>query len=255
MRRTDYQQIAGTYDSTEIRRQIEPDTDLVQQLKACAEQDSVNVLDLACGTGSYLLAQSQRFAKQPINWHGLDASSAMLAQARPKLPNSITLSEGRAETMPYEAARFDYITSRFAFHHFEDKEAALDEVARVLAPGGSFRIFNISPELMERWWVYRFFPAGRQHDRQRFWEAHQLYRGLLSRGLEPELRVDFRIRQVDLDEVLEEARKRNLSQLAIIDDADFQAGLKAMEQRRDATSPEPLLDEIALLSCCARRPG
>ncbi len=46
MRRTDYQQIADTYDSTEIRRQIEPDTDLAQLLEA-STKETVDVLDLA----------------------------------------------------------------------------------------------------------------------------------------------------------------------------------------------------------------
>jgi ubiquinone/menaquinone biosynthesis C-methylase UbiE len=145
--RTDYETIAPSYDEDRKHFEIPPD-DVV------ASGAVRDVLDVGCGTGLWLTAQRSHFPGSLHRWTGLDASAGMLAQARAKDPG-LTLVNALAEAMPFASESFDYAYSSFAYHHFADKDAAFDDVARVLRPGGIFRIRHIEPPDMERWWIYR----------------------------------------------------------------------------------------------------
>lgn len=46
------------------------------------------MLDVGCGTGSWLAAQARAFAERGASWFGVDPSDAMLARARAKLPQA-----------------------------------------------------------------------------------------------------------------------------------------------------------------------
>ena len=56
---------------------------------------------------------------------------------------NVTFVAGNVEAMPFREASFDVVTCRLAAHHFPDPAAALRQVARALAPGGSFLVQDI----------------------------------------------------------------------------------------------------------------
>jgi SAM-dependent methyltransferase len=95
-----------------------------------------NVLDIACGPGSVVVAM----AKRARHATGLDATEAMLAQARALAEaegrENVTWVEGNVYALPFEEQSFDIVTCRFAFHHFTRPLAALAEMVRVCRPGG-----------------------------------------------------------------------------------------------------------------------
>ena len=77
MKKTDYSKIADRYDSNKIRHLIERD-EMITGLPCCRD---LRVLDLGCGTGNYLQAQTRYFSgdnKRTIFWFGADASEDML---------------------------------------------------------------------------------------------------------------------------------------------------------------------------------
>ncbi|GAJ27932.1 class I SAM-dependent methyltransferase [Acidomonas methanolica] len=93
-------------------------------------------LDIACGPGTVCIAMA-RHARRSV---GLDATEAMLAQARRLAAEAgvanVEWRQGDVYALPFEDACFDIVTCRFAFHHFERPADALREMARVCVPGG-----------------------------------------------------------------------------------------------------------------------
>jgi ubiquinone/menaquinone biosynthesis C-methylase UbiE len=92
------------------------------------------VLDVACGTGILARAAAER-AGPTGAVVGLDRNDGMLSTARRKAPG-IDWRQGRAETLPFEAASFDAVASQFGLMFFDDRGAAIKEMWRVLRPGG-----------------------------------------------------------------------------------------------------------------------
>lgn len=95
-------------------------------------------LDVACGTG--VLARSL-FARAGTSGavHGLDPSAGMLAVAALSAP-AITWHQGVAEALPYPDQAFDVIASQFGLMFFGDRAKAVQEMLRVLAPGGHLAV-------------------------------------------------------------------------------------------------------------------
>ena len=97
------------------------------------------VLDLGSGTGypSVLAAQAvgQRGAVV-----GLDLAEEMLEAARRKAKalglSNVTFRTADVTTLPFEAASFDAVISRFCLMFLPDIPKALGEITRVLKPGG-----------------------------------------------------------------------------------------------------------------------
>jgi ubiquinone/menaquinone biosynthesis C-methylase UbiE len=92
------------------------------------------VLDVACGTGVLARAAS-RLVGEGGKVVGLDPNEGMLEVAR-RLDSAIVWHSGIAEDLPFEDASFDRVVSQFGMMFFTDREAAVEEMARVLAPGG-----------------------------------------------------------------------------------------------------------------------
>ena len=252
MKVTDYSKVAPRYDESDVRRRIPPDDFLHQHLYHEPRRPYF-ALDLACGTGNYLAVQTAAFAGQGVRWFGLDRSEAMLEIARTKA-EGVELAVGRAEELPYEDGQFHYLVTSFAFHHFEDKPRAIAEMARVLMPGGGLRIVNIAPSHMRGFWLYDFFPEARHEDQKRFWSPDLVFGELETHGFEPRLRVDFERYRVRLADLLKDAERRDMSQLAILSEPQYERGLLRL---REALAREPerrVLTEMALVVCTAIRP-
>lgn len=93
------------------------------------------VLDVACGTGEWLLAVRERQASVA----GTDISDRALSVCRSALPEG-HFETGPAERLPFAAESFDLVTCLGALEHFLDKDAALSEMLRVGKPDARFLI-------------------------------------------------------------------------------------------------------------------
>lgn len=93
-------------------------------------------LDVACGPGTVVA----EFAKHVRHATGLDATEAMLEQARKlgaiRALENVSWRRGDVCALPFENAVFDIVSCRFAFHHFEEQARAFAEMERVCRPGG-----------------------------------------------------------------------------------------------------------------------
>jgi ubiquinone/menaquinone biosynthesis C-methylase UbiE len=157
----------------------------------------------------------------------------MLAEAAAK--NVAPLILAAAEAIPVADATLDYVVSGYCFHHFRDKDRALDEVTRVLSPGGVYRINNIAPEAAGGWWVYDFFPETMAIDATRFWPAAHIAEALESRGFSVAVDLAGGTHDVPAAEALADAERRVISQLAELDDAADDRGLARLRAHAGAT--------------------
>lgn len=94
------------------------------------------VLDLCCGSGSYLMPMLNEFK----NAVGIDFSSNFLGEFMRalgnNLPAKLKLVEADARYIPIKDNSFDFVFSFCSLYYVPQVERAIDEIARVLRPGG-----------------------------------------------------------------------------------------------------------------------
>ena len=88
------------------------------------------VLDVGCGAGAFLRLVAERGGAP----HGLDASEALIAFARGRLPDA-DLRVGEMEDLPWNDDSFDLVTGFNSFFFADDMVAALREAGRVAKRG------------------------------------------------------------------------------------------------------------------------
>jgi SAM-dependent methyltransferase len=103
------------------------------------------VLDLACGVGTTAVLLAQERA---VNVTGVDLGPVQVDQARARagqhgLDRVIRFAIADVEHLPVDDESFDAVVSECAFCTFPDKPTAVDEIARVLRPGGKVGITDI----------------------------------------------------------------------------------------------------------------
>lgn len=247
--RTDYERIASRYDDDRQHSRIHPDDVL---MRLCEGGARVRMLDVGCGTGRFLAVQIGHFKDRGLTGIGIDLSSAMLASARGKMPTA-SLVRARAEALPFHAAAFDYVFSGWAFHHFVDKRAALEEIARVLRPAGRLRLRNMEPWSMPGWWVYRLFEGTWEGDHHRFWRVERLTEDLQRLGFAVETNIERVTTPSPARDVLSRAEARVISQLAILDDARYRDGMVRLRARASADPASTIDTESATVTLTATR--
>jgi len=250
MKVTDYSTIAARYDDNPVRHYIPRDEYIERHYTA--RRPIFCVLDLACGTGNYLAKQISEYRNHSISWIGIDKSPEMLSVAKKK-GISAELLIGDACDVPLDGSSVDYVSVRFAFHHFQDKQKAVAELARVIRPGGGVRVFNLAHEYMRSSWIYRYFPGAEPIDRDRFVDGITMFKWFTGHGFNVELDVHTVIRQFVYDDIIKEVENRDMSQLNLITETEYRDGLSKM--RADAEHTDGLLGDIAFMDLYARKIG
>jgi SAM-dependent methyltransferase len=108
-------------------------------VKALSLPRNVRILEVGCGRGIALPVLDRLCA--PRRLAGLDIDEELLLEAAANLREHGTEAEllcGDVRQMPFADEAFDVIIDFGTLYHIARSRAALDEVARVLAPGGTF---------------------------------------------------------------------------------------------------------------------
>ncbi|AFM39257.1 methylase involved in ubiquinone/menaquinone biosynthesis [Desulfosporosinus acidiphilus SJ4] len=240
---TNYKNIAEIYDKNKYRQEIKPDEDLKNYIDGWTTSD-INALDLACGTGIYLLNQINYFQDLNIKWFGLDASEEMLLKAKSKISNC-RFTNGLAEELPYDSSYFNFVVSNYAFHHFCHKSDVLNEVSRVLKKNGVFKIHNISVHDMRHWWIYEFFPSTYFEDLKRFWPKDLIFNELSNRGFDVNVRVEYVMKANKIADFMDHVYNRDISALNLISDEEYHQGIEIMEYKIKRDSEALVVDDFA----------
>lgn len=107
---------------------------------------SGRVLDLGAGSGAMFSHVADAAADgRELEYHAVEPDPYMRRRAVERAREAglpVHLGEGRAESIPYPDDAFDAVISAVVFCTVQDPAAGVDEVARVLKPGGEFRFFE-----------------------------------------------------------------------------------------------------------------
>jgi demethylmenaquinone methyltransferase/2-methoxy-6-polyprenyl-1,4-benzoquinol methylase len=118
------------------------------------------ILDVATGTGDFAIESLKTGAQLVI---GVDISEEMLAVGRVKiaalgLGHRIVLQKGDSEELSFSDNSFDAVTVAFGVRNYENLSKGIDELFRVLKPGGIVCILEFSkPRNLPVKLVYNFY--------------------------------------------------------------------------------------------------
>lgn len=128
-----YNRLAGLYDAVDwftggathrFRRRALP----------YLPPDGARVLEIGFGSGRLHLELAKRYQMA-----GLDLAPGMVDLTRRRLGARGLVSDlrrGNVEEIPWADESFDAVISTFAFSAFPDADAAMDEIVRLIKPGG-----------------------------------------------------------------------------------------------------------------------
>jgi len=105
--------------------------------------DGAHLLDV--GTGPGVLLVELATLRPDLRLTGVDLSADMVATAQRNLrpyAQRAGARVGDVTSLPFEDQSFDLIVSSLSLHHWDDPEAAVPELARVLRPGGRVHIYD-----------------------------------------------------------------------------------------------------------------
>ncbi len=115
-------------------------------IRLLIEHAPANILDVATGTGDFAIESLKTGAKQIV---GVDISEEMLSFGRTKVEglgigHRIMLQKGDAEGLVFSDNYFEAVTVAFGVRNFENLPKGLEELYRVLKPGGMVCILEFS---------------------------------------------------------------------------------------------------------------
>jgi ubiquinone/menaquinone biosynthesis C-methylase UbiE len=118
---------------------------VLELLKFEKSNDSMRILDFGCGDGNSSKFIRKYFIYSEIN--GIDVSEQSISEANQKKIENTIFQSFNGVKIPFEDNQFDVIFTSMVFHHIEHNlhENILNEIRRVLKPGGRFYNFEHNP--------------------------------------------------------------------------------------------------------------
>lgn len=149
------EQVAAMFDDIAYRydflnRFLSGGIDLLWRKKALSflkKKDPKIILDVATGTADVAIMASRLL--KPTHITGIDISDGMLEFGRKKiaklgLSKTIELLNGDSEAINFKDNTFDAVTVAFGVRNFQDLQKGLEEILRVLKPGGQLVVLEFS---------------------------------------------------------------------------------------------------------------
>jgi demethylmenaquinone methyltransferase/2-methoxy-6-polyprenyl-1,4-benzoquinol methylase len=178
-------------------------------VKEVARFQPMRILDVATGTAGVAIALAAAADAEIV---GVDISEPMLEQGRARiqaagLDHRVRLQHARAEALPFPPDSFDAVTFTYLLRYVADPAATLNEMARVLRPGGgmasldfyvpSHPLWRLSWRLYTRalmpsggyllggraWWNAGRFLGPNIEDFYRRWPLHRIFEAWREAGM------------------------------------------------------------------------
>jgi ubiquinone/menaquinone biosynthesis C-methylase UbiE len=113
-------------------------------------KDQGEAVDLGCGAGQLVMEMAQNAPGLQVT--GIDLSEEMLANGRVSaqrlgLGGKVDFRLGNAEEIPFPDQSLDLVVSTASLHHWSEPIRVLNEINRVLKPGGAYYIFDLRRDM------------------------------------------------------------------------------------------------------------
>lgn len=144
---TNYDTFAEAYSIENGSSLINEFYERPEMLRLAADVSNRRILDAGCGSGPLAEALVERGASVT----GFDSSQAMIALARERLgEKAALLVADLGRPLPFANNTFDDVTASLVFHYLEDWVGPLEEMRRVLLPGGRV-IMSVNHPILYPW--------------------------------------------------------------------------------------------------------
>ena len=134
------------------------------------------ILDAGCGTG---MAMRQVLHRAPCRITGIDPSAEMVRIARERLRGEGEVIQSAIEEMPFGAATFDAVLALNVLYFCDMQGKMLENLHRVLRPGGRFVAYVTDRKTMQNWHFAR-------EGYHRLFDAAELADAIAQAGFDPE---------------------------------------------------------------------
>ncbi len=194
-------------------------------------RSGLTILDLGAGTGRFSVLLADAFDARVV---AVEPSAKMRADAeRGSAHRSIAYRDGAAGAIPARDAEFDLALLSMVVHHVPDLDACVRELHRVVKPDGLVFIRNTFSGRLEGIRHYEYFPSARALDEARLPRVEHVREAFEARGFALEA-LDTIAQEIDpsLAAHYDRIKRRALSSLDQITDAEFDQGLQRMQTRR-----------------------
>ncbi|NOZ63968.1 MAG: methyltransferase domain-containing protein [Caldiserica bacterium] len=148
------------------------------------------VLDVGCGRGEIL---NKICAHYDLKGVGLDISIEAIKIARFYNPLVNQYWVGDAESLPFRDNSFDLVISLDTLEHLSSPLTALEEMVRVLKPGGKLLVYTLNKRQLFTWhWFLRLITFRKlgvdkghldDHDPEKFLNAREVKKSLETKGM------------------------------------------------------------------------
>ncbi|MCF2705999.1 demethylmenaquinone methyltransferase [Arcanobacterium haemolyticum] len=153
--------VAHMFDQVAARYDLTNDLTSLGQVRVWREamahavdaRPGLKVLDVAAGTGTSSAAYASRGAEVIAS----DFSAGMIAEGKRRHPE-LTFVEADALNLPFDDESFDVATISYGLRNVEDTKRALEEMMRVVKPGGKLVVAEFSTPTWKPFReLYRFY--------------------------------------------------------------------------------------------------
>lgn len=159
-----FDHIAPTYDVLNHTLSLGTDRGWRRKaMDALGKYHPRHVLDVATGTGDFAILAARRLGTEGLHITGADISEGMMQVGREKvrqlgLERVISFRREDCTQLSFDDASFDAVTVAYGVRNFQDLDAGLREMCRVLCPGGHLLVVELaSPPhfpMKQLFWLY-----------------------------------------------------------------------------------------------------
>ena len=154
-----FDNIAPSYDALNHRLSWNIDRYWRRRLLSTLKEIHINrMLDVATGTGDLAIKAAEKLDVDTIV--GIDLSDEMLKVARRKtcdrkLQETIKFEKADCLNLKYADNTFDAVVAAFGIRNFQQLDRGLEEMLRVMKPGGRLRIIELTtPKFLPARWLF-----------------------------------------------------------------------------------------------------